>query len=66
MGYNIETKDRWITVADLQRALEDEQLRPDDELHPNAVENLSIMRKGEYVGFIDIPFAKVAWLEEDT
>lgn len=41
-----------ITVSKLRSLLA--QLRDDDELHPNAMGNLKVVRDGNYVGFIDL------------
>lgn len=64
MGYDNKEGARWITVEDLQRLLADDALRPGDQLHPNMVGNLLIVRNEKWVGFIDIPFTKIEWFED--
>ncbi len=43
---------KYIRVTDLTRLLA--ELRPDDGIHPNRVSNLSVIRDGESIGYIDL------------
>lgn len=55
-----------ITVAQLRRLLT--ELRDDDVLIPNQVANLTVIRYGRYVGYVDLldPVQHVEILEKDT
>lgn len=55
---------RHITVAKLRKLLA--MLRDDDELVPNALGNLVIMRDGSYNGYIEILFERMEWHDEES
>ena len=62
MGMTIDPWERWIEVKDLRALLQ--YLEDGDELYPNTVGNLLIIRDGESIGYIDIPFANIELWEK--
>lgn len=65
MGITFDPYDRWIDAKDLRALLLLDTIKDDDELHINSVGNLLIVRNGESVGYIDIPFANIELWERN-
>lgn len=65
MGITIEPWARWVEVKELQTVLGYHRLLPNDELHPNGVGNLTIVRDGKYIGYVDIPYACIYFWGDD-